>query len=969
MTGKPVVELPTVFRACVLASERTLLRHCVSSPFGERAQLMRGLTEARILIARLLVVFRWMSTRPILEPVDTLSNALDQRLRTFHGELANINASFHQEKPKEDEQHSILPRPHTSVCARNVFSELFLHGIPKRMRYIGTWGRMIRFSAPGEYEVTFRADRSGILRVRRFVLFSVKERDMPSPILVRLAALLRSLESNQGVLLHTLDRILHSVHVACLFAEIAREMYAKASAFHATLSRKEDDPRSLYLEFKDPMWHGGRFVMTVRRGMIILAAKNAMFGPAVGEAVVGPAGLVEQIYQKRMPVVRLDGTNHSVEEILGHFRDLVYASSLHMVFVTVTYSLRSLFSNFPTVKRTFSMEKATLGNVSVSLDSQEVMTLCVQHWTGHVQIEFHNVFLPKTSSKEPVCVENVGELYETINTSISNVLVNLVGVVLYGSTVNQYSAFNNPGSYFRCFSFAPDFYLFVAGKRGFPRVSIVDASLKSYSIPEMVQMESLRSLRAWKMLIPVMFCAKRFLFLAQLQRYLTELNIDSILLAQYLEVDVAPSGKCTVKMTERGWKIVFRPTPSVLTPRIKSISKWHGRTYTARIAYMLAQLIHLYQIWSLTREYLALACQNSFVITSMLMTDENEVFLRVASKNNDTLIFSFGENAVFGGTIGRVRYHECGWSFRPQIRARCARNIPLSNFLTGMLYKTVGCEELFSFLSHELLMCLEFHRVFNRPNWYFTEFAGPDKITLLMYKNKYTDMVAFRPYQTVAACASSHGPSVLLNACHSLFHKRYGTPSPLMLNRLAIDISQLEPFRDMIARVCDVADVILSHGFTSLSSGNEEPQLSFKLNNVQVTIDDVDITISVEDNVRALQGVSALCRGEYQNTSLINAVLTFTQRLSDDTTSLTVLSELLLELKTENVFSQEVLVDAMNSVTMSDLEGQWCIPFTRKNIQIQARPYCGFPLILREAGGRKTFKDVATLCGHIKENH
>ena len=948
LAQQALVDLPCVFRASIAAAERVLLRASVGNArFGERAGLMRGLTEARVLIARFLVILRWSNKMSFTDTVEDRFAEQEAKFAAFGSELQEVSARFKIPKSEDVVENSpVIEEPVATVRVRDVFSKLFLHGIPKRMRYVGSAGRMICFSAPGEYRVVFKAAKTGVLRVSSFVVHWVKGFEMPSAIVVRLAALLRSLESNQGVLLHTLDRILHGVHVACLFAKIVREMHEKAGVFHATVTRAASDPRSVYLSYRDPIWHGGQFLVTMKRGMIICAAKNAIYESNVIDGGEGEAELREQMYKKRMPIVRLDGTGYSVDYLLSHFRDLVCASSLHMVFITVTYSLRSLFSNFPCVKKTFSMAKATLGDITVSLQTQELLRLCVQQSTGHVRIEFHNIFLPKTGAKKPITIEDVGQLYETVNVSVSNVLVNLVGVVLYGSTVNQYSAFHDTRSYYRSFSFAPDFLLSVTGKRGSPRVSIVDRSGKSYSLPEMVHMESQRFMNAWRMLVPVLICAKRFLFLAQLQRYLTELNINSILVAQYLEVEIAACRKCTVKMTENGWKVVFRPMTTLLARNIEPVSKWYGHTYTARISRMLAHLLHTYHIWRLTYESLTVLCQYSAVISSMFLTDDNQIFIQVRSRHKDILIFSFAENAIFCGAMGNVEYRECPWSFTPQLDAKCARNIPLSNYLTSTLRNVSKNQELCAFLSHDLLQSIEFHRVFSGPDWYFTDFWGFAACTLLIYKNKYSLRTAMRPYKTMAAEAPTILPSSALRACSVSFYLRYDTWGRLVCWPLNVDVSMLEVFRDMVACFCDVVDCILGHGFlciegVGLDYQRDDPTVTFVSKNMKVIIDNLQVRITVTTDDNASQSLTSLCAGEFEHSAFIDALLSFSQQLlAVDPKLLSIFAMLLDRLKTDQFVCSESIATAMKTVTISAPDGLWSLSFPDRNLQIQiARPF------------------------------
>ena len=825
MQGRTLVPLSSVIHSLVSSSETSFSKAASSSGshLKSRSSLQQALFRARIAAAKVLVIVRWSRTMNLSGSIKDMFSSPDVKICALQAEMEKLRTRMRLPTlPPTMPYFSLESVKSCRVPAKLAFARLLLLGIPKRMKLVGLCRRVIRFCAPFEYELSLRIDRSGYFHLSSFSVVWPKALTVSRDMIARMLVLLRKHERPVRSMLHVFDRILHNFHTAGRYLLVAMKLRASCRVFNAHI-RRSRHPFSVVLEFPRPFSKERIFYLSMESGRVYLATHSSIYLPAQFKPLFDfkswyimekfdryfSSGMNCLQFRPHLMFFLLCRPSGNVDELLSFLRDSVCYSMWWVVYQTLIHSVRALALPYITVKMKLKGECITLGRMWAVLGPEKLIRISLDAFQGHVKVCFRSRMM-KSRASSCIIIQNLCDLYRIITLSLANVAVNMATNAIYGTSLSHFSMLEDTVRYAHVFSFAPDFVVQVMARNGHPRIVIADHSGKRYSKPELVQMDSSTVRRAWELLPDALHVAKKYIFLAQTQKYLTEFKIVSILQGNSLEVEVPVTRRCRISICDNGWTLVVIPFRSIVPHATEHIMKIRGRDFTARCSKLIATLLCSFQTWRSVEFHLGKLAQSTLVVESVLKSDPFQMAVRLSGPNPSTLLLRFGENAKALGLMNGVLYLEFTSNFHPYVHAAFARTIPIGAYLNRILQRGVDSQELFAFLSCHSVPILEISSVFVRPegDWTVTDLA-PNCFHLI-YKGRVSLTGLLTDFRMFEFYVPAMDPSCFVPVFLSDMIKVDGPPSRTPIE---VRIENLREFKRLVELFWELYQLLLTCGF------------------------------------------------------------------------------------------------------------------------------------------------------------
>ena len=927
MKGRTLLPLSSVLRCLVSSLEKSLgsAASLNGSALGARAALQRALFQARIAAAKALVIIRWSKTMNVSESIKDVFSSPEIKIHALLSEIDEIRGKmkiggFQMPAMIPDSEYVRVPR----VRARDAFVRLLLLGVPKRMKLVGHCGRVIRFCAPGEYQLSLYADSSGAFHLRSFSVVWPKDFEVPRGMIARMVVLLRKHERPARLMLYAFDRILHNFYIDGRYVFYALRIKEKCPSYNAQV-RRSRHPFSVVIEFPRPSGKEKVFYLSIESGRLCFSAHSCIYLPEEFTNLLDMKSwlLFEQFnrysssgkncleFRSHLMMFLMTLPAESMDELLCFLRDAVCYSVWWVINQTLVHSVRALALPYITVKTKLRGECVTHGYMSAIIGRQRLIVVRLDAFSGLVKVSFQPKLL-SVQDANSIVIRTLLDIYRTLTLSLTNVALSMTANAIYGTSVSHFSMFEDTVHYAHVFSFAPDFAVHVNAHGGHPRISIVDSAGNLYSKPEIVRMQSTTANRAWGLFPAALVVAKRHIFLAQIQRYLTELQVHSVLIGDCLECEV--TRRCRVRVSEKGWSVGFIPFPSIVPKEAEEILKIRGRFFTTRCSKLIATIIHNFQLWRNVQLHVSKLQMLTCTVRSVVKTDSCQISIGLANSNQDSVLLSFARNAKLLGTKNGAMILEATDNFDPYLRGTCAKTVPLSDYFNRVLRQNARAQEFFAFLSCSCIPILEFYKLFTHPGseWIVTDLA-PNFFGLI-YKGCISLSGRLANYRWFDFYVPNLEPSNLLFVFLGNIVQR-GPPSRMAI---LISVDKLGEFKRTVELQWSIYESFITEGFRSeLSSDQLKLILTHTIGRtpITVTMQSPNLTINVRDRTDINTALSNLMEGNHERISFLRAVLAMIKvTLSIDIELLHLILTILTQFRSDFSFDGETLEVIMFTV-------------------------------------------------------
>lgn len=760
-----------------------------------RSIFQRKLFEVRILLSRLLVVLRWSKTMHLTKNDSIVDNLFSgpeiyiqstfyeinqyiskARLKSFPNLNSNMNSNskialsntlnnqFDLQISKRD------PILNQKNYQQQIFN-LFMNGIPKRIRDFSNNGRNLIFVAPGEYSFILKSDKRGILHLSSFKINVPKDFHFSEEIIILLTKLLISSLSQLNTALPRIDRVLHSFYLYCAFAKIVKSIcdshenypiYCEGSSF----------PPSINLIFPPLYGPLSSFRLGIQMGRLIVSSVGTVYLPPISEEeYLRPLGTFNRLNQtKEINDANIYNNTKSYSTknkqitfvlkndfwppdlLLSFLRDIVLYTKFIKVWNTTIHVIRSVSFSYFESRVVYNSKMTTFNRIEITLKKNVILTISIDAWTGAILVSFNdqsNIGLPSMTFS---CIEPE-EISSIMSKVLTNFTVHKAVEAVYGVKVPSNAFLKNPKLYSRCFSFAPDFSLYFHADSGHPHVCIFDNDCNQYTSPDIVEMISSTPIKAWSRLEQTLQSSKALIFLLQAQKSLQELGIQSVRTGLMLDIMLPMCRSCSLVVNKDGWRLLyshFNTFGRVRVPEIQasitaksgSISKVlsdsdiddkaisnavadyssnqielstviRGYSNLARSAQIVAQIIiNLHQSRSNFFNIIMLA-RRTMAIEQPYLSSSNEMLLRFQNDGKNTLMLSFGQRMKYCGACHEISFFEMNPTSIPQFQVRFLSLTPIQWMIDSAIPNSNDSFALSSFINHSAIPFLKFSEVFS----------------------------------------------------------------------------------------------------------------------------------------------------------------------------------------------------------------------------------------------------------------
>jgi hypothetical protein len=376
-------------------------------------------------------------------------------------------------------------------------------------------------------------------------------------------------------------------------------------------------PFHVIMQFAEGFGLDGHFVLRLLNGRIFVSL------PAV---VRSRKGICRALF-KRVSVKQFDPG-----KLLASLRKVACEARLRIAFELLKRSRRLVPSVQLILVRERRSQYALCDDILIVYPDFHLLRLQVEPRTGQYRVRFRQVgggapvgWAPRVLDAE--MQPAVSQLPYVLFTALWNLLTQAAASGMYGSsppgvtmTIDLYRV-----RFMRTFSFAPDFAMQLDAWFGHPKVSIVDKHGTSFSKPEVAEMDCVPTRSAWKLTKTVLVATKRYIFLAQAQKYLTDFNIGSFVTGGDLHINLPFCSVCLLKCDHLGWQLVGVPAGAGLPVEPEPINKIGGR-YSSRCALVVAHLVLWYHLWRATNFHVYNLVQTS---TTFQTDDGQSLFITI----------------------------------------------------------------------------------------------------------------------------------------------------------------------------------------------------------------------------------------------------------------------------------------------------------------------------------------------------
>lgn len=732
--GHSPVSLQDLLRACLTHSERTFSKRA-SNPLSTRRVLMRNLTEIRILLARLLTIFRWNKSTNISDKIVSFLETPEIQIRQTASQIENFFQYFPLNELKNTYQVPDLKIPTRFPVNPNHQIALLLNArIPSRIRQICVTGNKVYFIAPDKYQFCLGVGKYGRIRIISYSYNWPKGIPASEKFVQLLSKKFSHMKENNSVLLSKIDRLLNSSYMHGVFLNIERTLMSKQTDYPMHVCRMRDG--TITFEFCKSFEERGKFKMFLSLGRIF---------------VVGCAPLInapdEHTFEYSRYVSNEDETNMicqligfeippdvDLNSLLGELYSIVVYNYFNNLKRIIMRALLSVSLPYFGSKCEFFKKKASLTRLNAFLASLRILSIRINSETGSSIIEITTD--PQTSSITEVEFDDPETIYLVISSAFTNIALNAATK----TTLNQephLGALFERGDFAHTFSFAPDFALTVSAENGHPKMMIMEkATGMPCDLPSMIELKEDSILRAWIKLPTFLTQSKQLLFLIQTQLELKKLKILSNRYCDKgpkLEISISSGMVGILSPVSSGWEMILRPHSYKLPSKAQPIMKIYSKNLDARAAEFVSKLIDVIRVWTLTQFHVIEIADLSDLIIGVEQEPLSNVVLKLA--DNKFIILLSGIQKI-GMRDDHHVYYTIGNTL-PKIECRLSRNNTKFHIMFKYLMNDKSTFQIGSFIHHSLLAYLQFMNAFYKSNdWTF--FFEADRAIRIIFKSRYT---------------------------------------------------------------------------------------------------------------------------------------------------------------------------------------------------------------------------------------
>jgi hypothetical protein len=459
-----------------------------------------------------------------------------------------------------------------------------------------------------EYTLLLRVRRTGEVALIAFSIAWPVGSQFPETLLAQVTVIVQGYLAVPETAISRIDLFLHSVHCIGQFIRTTREVITIGKDFNLTIESRPS-PTHVIVQFGPGFAQDGHFSLKLINGRILVSSP----------AIVSSSKTIRQAFIQEISLKKFDPVH-----LITSMREVACEARLSIALELLKRAIRLVPAFHFWIARERKCLHAMCDDVIIFYSDWQLLRIQIDLWTGHYVMAFRSVGFRSMIGGDPgwlmhgldlVVRPPVDQLLYLMFVALWNLLTSTASAGMYGSSppgmtmaIDLYHL-----RFLRTYSFAPDFSMKFELLYGHPKMSIVDKHGSSFSKPEVAEMDCVPTESAWRFTQSVLWATKRYIFLAQAHRYLTDFKIRSDVVGESLHIELPFCSVCELRCTTIGWQLICVPAGSGLPVEPEPITKVTGR-YTSRCALVVAHLVLWYAMWRSTNFHIYNLVQESIML-------------------------------------------------------------------------------------------------------------------------------------------------------------------------------------------------------------------------------------------------------------------------------------------------------------------------------------------------------------------
>lgn len=853
-----LVELRVILHSCLKKSEKILKQTC-KHRFHRSKFVLAAFEQVRILLGRLLVIFRWKKKAKIqcisqqIEPQISLKISKDD-IPKFPPlpPLQKITSLLHQIYTGFPILESI-PQKQMLFPPTNFFYQIPFYSKIQDLKIT----QRHFFLKTSEFTIVGKKSRYG---------YAITKIDLLWPSKIPITSSIRlSIQRYLGLILkenaafkdfslrdpdnfYNLVLSLHNFYSIGQFAFISRELYKYRSDFSYDIKYVNDFELDIF--FSEGYQPYNVFSLSLKDNRIIFKSKSTLF--------MDEPENVNYILEKRKYIVELfkpmklrnfyeflftEFCPSNIRSILTQIRDYLVYTRLMIVFCLFQRSMVCLpFVNFVAK---FSCSGPSLSSSSILLKffNKPCVILTVNHRSG--QIIVHNLerYLYDLSIFQNDFGNEITTATQFLKCFVITKVLNFhfeimgrhFGSLMTHSRVPFFIRDSHHYFFSLSLSFAPDFQVIFIIRPGTPDYYVMTKDFQPISSKKLIEYMNINSIN--RSISEAVYLNKVLLISLQLEKSLTELGCKIHRNEDRLTIFMKELLKVQVKFKANGyWSLIFhRQFYPFQESGVLTIT---GSTFTYRMAHQLIGIIEGVQfIKTLMRKAETVCGEDNFYkehdLSASLVVQGYRINLSMSPSLDH---FTIGDSDYFITNI-----------FSP---LKVSHDFNCRTFPFPLNCTADKVDAFGAFLNSLLPSLIKFKDVMNNRNWTTSFLTGSDSF-YLVYKKGVTLNIQMKPLQYFAVVIPNFGVSSLLQIPLSEFPQFFRLIK-LTHHTYKVRITELDILRDRVASFYDDFEMLILSGFnvlpmsfdTNKKSAVMEASFSFR---VRANLDVNGLTIMCND--------------------------------------------------------------------------------------------------------------------------
>ena len=920
-----LVQLSHVTGCVLRRAERNFssTRNHDSNDFGVRHAFLRKIEETRALVARLLIVFRW--SKSMNDSIYKFLSAPEVKVQSSFTEIMEfLESKRFQKKEMQLNAKSIKVHSKIIMDKKQAFSNLLTYQIPTRIKKIIVTKNKIYFFAPHLYSFSLKANKYGAFKLNSFNVKWPKDFDISKQILIRFACLLNKFTNQINLILPRFDRILYNLFLIGQFLRGSKFFYKFSSDYPIRIERTHY-LRALRLTFPSlygPMYD---FYFSIRMGHISISSRGVInvFKDSDVDSLL-PFETFNRFNEMDSNEMNLCLLTFAIPNnfnyydiLLSSMRDLVYYTKLSKIWKLAIHAIRSVSFAFFNLKMIFTPKSSTFGRIDVSLNDFVLMSITINTWTGMIQIIFDDI-VGIDSIDFQVNIVDPDDLYTIISKVLANFAIHASVVRSYGYHYPSTVFFKNPKKYFRTFSFAPDFKLYIQTDLGHPHVFIFDNNFNHYTTPEIAEMDSSTIVVAWSLLCKALDSAKSLILLLQTQIYLRKFGFESVRSGNNLNINLTETRTCKVSINENGWSFLLMPSMTSGIDLQESTVIFTGKYYSERLSNMIADFIKNLQLYRSNCLNLITLSKQTQSLKSLHLTGDYQVICTFNNVHKTNLYLSYGDGLKSNDTHRDRKYFSVSQIFSPHAFCKLATFSALNLSVQSIIRKSPDTFALSFFVNQSAIPLLNFFELFGADKNFTVTYLSNFCFSLIC-RNRFSLLVRIKPVHYFVFHLPSQISHIILLLPLSIVRS-----GPIYSYRIAdVKMENLPKLKEAIIKFTDFYHIIEHYHFRILSqtSMSPNPILTFIAKNYgltfRVSLHKDSFDFSIDENQELSNNFKIISQNFGINAYLFQSLMNLVYKISHDKLYLTKISQLISTLKVQRNYTCDEIIKAINSVTVT----------------------------------------------------